>query len=471
MRRHYESNYVLFLAVADLVLTCISLFLASQARLILPWGIRLTDKMVQLPILVYLAAVVIWGGVFILLSVYDQQRTLRVIEEAQVVTLAVGLATLVFAGLLYLTFRDIPRLLFLYFVVANVALLLLLRVALRIGFRFAGSRQMQEERVLIVGAGKVGRQVAQRMNELRWTGLTPIGFLDDDPAKWNLLIEEIPVLGRLTDARAIVKELEIDEVVFALPLRAHRPLEELVIALQTEPVRVRVVPDFFDLAIFRATIEDFGGLPLIGLRDPAIDGYNRLIKRAFDLVLASVSLVFALPLMLLITLAIRLDSPGPAIFRQERVGENGRLFTMLKFRSMVIDADTRRPEVVRTTSNGTILHKQANDPRITRVGRFLRRISLDELPQLFNVLRGEMSLVGPRPELPFLVARYEPWQRQRLTVPPGMTGWWQINGRSERLMHLHTQDDLYYIRNYSPLLDLRILWRTVGAVLRGRGAY
>lgn len=471
MRRHYESNYVLFLAVADLVLTCISLFLASQARLILPWGIRLTDKMVQLPILVYLAAVVIWGGVFILLSVYDQQRTLRVIEEAQVVTLAVGLATLVFAGLLYLTFRDIPRLLFLYFVVANVALLLLLRVALRIGFRFAGSRQMQEERVLIVGAGKVGRQVAQRMNELRWTGLTPIGFLDDDPAKWNLLIEEIPVLGRLTDARAIVKELEIDEVVFALPLRAHRPLEELVIALQTEPVRVRVVPDFFDLAIFRATIEDFGGLPLIGLRDPAIDGYNRLIKRAFDLVLASVSLVFALPLMLLITLAIRLDSPGPAIFRQERVGENGRLFTMLKFRSMVIDADTRRPEVVRTTSNGTILHKQANDPRITRVGRFLRRTSLDELPQLFNVLRGEMSLVGPRPELPFLVARYEPWQRQRLTVPPGMTGWWQINGRSERLMHLHTQDDLYYIRNYSPLLDLRILWRTVGAVLRGRGAY
>lgn len=445
MRRHYESNYVLFLAVADLVLTCISLFLASQARLILPWGIRLTDKMVQLPILVYLAAVVIWGGVFILLSVYDQQRTLRVIEEAQVVTLAVGLATLVFAGLLYLTFRDIPRLLFLYFVVANVALLLLLRVALRIGFRFAGSRQMQEERVLIVGAGKVGRQVAQRMNELRWTGLTPIGFLDDDPAKWNLLIEEIPVLGRLTDARAIVKELEIDEVVFALPLRAHRPLEELVIALQTEPVRVRVVPDFFDLAIFRATIEDFGGLPLIGLRDPAIDGYNRLIKRAFDLVLASVSLVFALPLMLLITLAIRLDSPGPAIFRQERVGENGRLFTMLKFRSMVIDADTRRPEVVRTTSNGTILHKQANDPRITRVGRFLRRTSLDELPQLFNVLRGEMSLVGPRPELPFLVARYEPWQRQRLTVPPGMTGWWQINGRSERLMHLHTQLSLIHI--------------------------
>ncbi len=471
MRRYYESNYVLFLALADLVLTCISLFLASQARLILPWGTRLTEKMVQLPPLVYLAAIVIWGGVFVLLSVYDQRRTLRVVDEAQVVTLAVGLATLVFAGLLYLTFRDIPRLLFLYFVIANVALLLLLRIALRIGFRFAGSRQLQEVHVLIVGAGKVGRQVAQRMNDLRWTGLTPVGFVDDDSSKWNLLIEDIPVLGRLADAIRIVKELGIDEVVFALPLRAHRRLEDLVIALQTEPVRVRVVPDFFDLTMIRATVEDFGGMPLIGLRDPAIDGYSRLIKRAFDLGLASCSLLLAAPLMLLIALAIRIDSPGPALFKQQRVGENGRLFTMLKFRSMVVDAEKRRLEVVQTTGDGTVIHKQVDDPRVTRVGRFLRRTSLDELPQLFNVLRGDMSLVGPRPELPFLVERYEPWQRQRFAVPPGMTGWWQVNGRSERLMHLHTEDDLYYIRNYSPLLDLQILWRTVGVVLRGRGAY
>jgi exopolysaccharide biosynthesis polyprenyl glycosylphosphotransferase len=236
-------------------------------------------------------------------------------------------------------------------------------------------------------------------------------------------------------------------------------------------VRVRVVPDFFDLTMIRATIEDFGGMPLIGLRDPAIGGYNRLIKRAFDLVLATVSLVLAAPLMLLITVAIRIDSPGPAFFKQQRVGENGRLFTMLKFRSMVVDADKRQSEVLQTAGDGTVVHKQVDDPRVTRVGRFLRRTSLDELPQLFNVLRGDMSLVGPRPELPFLVERYEPWQRQRFAVPPGMTGWWQVNGRSERLMHLHTEDDLYYIRNYSPLLDLQILWRTVGVVVRGRGAY
>jgi len=158
-------------------------------------------------------------------------------------------------------------------------------------------------------------------------------------------------------------------------------------------------------------------------------------------------------------------------FKQQRVGENARVFTMIKFRSMVVDAEQRQAEVMKTTDNGVVMHKTANDPRITRVGHFIRRTSLDEIPQLFNVLKGDMSLVGPRPELPFLVERYERWQRQRFAVPPGITGWWQINGRSDNLMHLHTEDDLYYIRNYSPLLDLQILWRTIAVVLRGRGAY
>ena len=138
---------------------------------------------------------------------------------------------------------------------------------------------------------------------------------------------------------------------------------------------------------------------------------------------------------------------------------------------MVVNAEQLAPAVAREDDHGVLVHKAPGDPRITRVGRFIRRMSVDELPQLFNVLRGEMSLVGPRPELPRLVERYETWQRRRFAVPPGMTGWWQVNGRSDRLMHLHTEDDLYYIQNYSPLLDLQILWRTVGVVLRGRGAF
>ncbi len=471
MRRYYQSNYVLFLATADLALTCISLFLASQARFILPYGVRLTEKMVTLPLVVYAAAVVIWGVNFVLFSVYDRRRLLRIVDEAQLVTAAVAMSNLVLAGLLYLTYRDVPRLLFVYFVVLDVFFLLLLRIALRIGFRIAGARRMQEVRVLIVGAGKVGRQVAQEIQAQSWTGLTLVGYLDDDPSKQGSLVEGAPVLGQLEAANRLVQSQRIDEVILALPLRAHGPLEDLVLALQTLPVRVRVVPDFFDLAIFRATIDDFGGIPLIGLRDPAIDGYNRTIKRAFDLLIATLGLLLVWPIMLLVAIAIKLDSPGPVFFKQQRVGENARVFTMIKFRSMVVDAEQRQAEVMKTTDNGVVMHKTANDPRITRVGHFIRRTSLDEIPQLFNVLKGDMSLVGPRPELPFLVERYERWQRQRFAVPPGITGWWQINGRSDKLMHLHTEDDLYYIRNYSPLLDLQILWRTIAVVLRGRGAY
>jgi exopolysaccharide biosynthesis polyprenyl glycosylphosphotransferase len=471
MRRYYQSNYVLFLATADLALTCISLFLAGQARFILPYGVRLTEKMVTLPLVVYAAAAVIWGVNFVLFSVYDRRRLLRIVDEAQLVTAAVAMSNLVLAGLLYLTYRDVPRLLFVYFVVLDVFFLLMLRLTLRIGFRIAGARRMQEVRVLIVGAGKVGRQVAQEIQTQSWTGLTLVGYLDDDPTKQESVLEGAPVLGQLEAANRLVQSQRIDEVILALPLRAHGPLEDLVLALQTLPVRVRVVPDFFDLAIFRATIEDFGGIPLIGLRDPAIDGYNRTIKRAFDLVIATLGLLLVWPIMLLVAVAIKLDSPGPVFFKQPRVGENARVFTMIKFRSMVVDAEQRQAEVMKTTDNGVVMHKTANDPRITRVGHFIRRTSLDEIPQLFNVLKGDMSLVGPRPELPFLVERYERWQRQRFAVPPGITGWWQINGRSDKLMHLHTEDDLYYIRNYSPLLDLQILWRTIAVVLRGRGAY
>jgi exopolysaccharide biosynthesis polyprenyl glycosylphosphotransferase len=234
---------------------------------------------------------------------------------------------------------------------------------------------------------------------------------------------------------------------------------------------VRVVPDYFDLAMSRATVEDFNGLPLVGLRDPAIDGYDRVVKRFFDLVVSVLLLLVAWPVMLLVALAIKLDSAGPALFVQERIGENGQPFQMFKFRSMFVSAERVNSSAPAPGLSDVIVHKTPNDARVTRVGRFIRRTSLDELPQLFNVLRGEMSLVGPRPELPWLVESYETWQRRRFAVPPGITGWWQINGRSDRVMHMHTEDDLYYIQNYSPLLDLQILWRTIGVVVRGRGAF
>lgn len=191
--------------------------------------------------------------------------------------------------------------------------------------------------------------------------------------------------------------------------------------------------------------------------------WYRRVKRAIDLLVAGSGLVVSAPLLAMIALAIKLDSPGPVLLRQPRVGERGRIFRMLKFRTMAWDS---RVEL------GPGPHKRPNDPRVTRVGRFLRRTSLDELPQLINVLRGEMSLVGPRPELVEIVlARYQPWQYRRFLVPQGLTGWWQVTGRATKLMHEHTEDDLYYIERASFWFDLWILLRTVPAVLRGHGAF
>lgn len=204
---------------------------------------------------------------------------------------------------------------------------------------------------------------------------------------------------------------------------------------------------------------------------PALSSRQRLVKRAFDLIIILLSFPFCIFFMVIIAIAIRLEGAGPILFRQPRVGENGRIFHMLKFRTMFPDAEELRYLVERTDENGRLVHKTFNDPRVTPLGRFLRRTSLDELPQIFNVLKGEMSLVGPRPELPYLVERYEPWQYRRLTVPQGMTGWWQVNGRSNKPLHLHTEDDLYYIDNYSIFLDLLILIKTIGAVLRRKGAF
>ncbi len=198
---------------------------------------------------------------------------------------------------------------------------------------------------------------------------------------------------------------------------------------------------------------------------------QRRFKRGFDMVLTLLLLVPTLPVMAVVALLIRLHSPGPILFRQTRVGEGGRPFTMFKFRSMVPEAHEMEPQMLQDNGLGQVVHKREDDPRVTRIGGWLRRTSLDELPQLLNVIRGDMSLVGPRPELPWLVKQYEAGQQRRLAVPQGVTGLWQVNGRSDKPMHLFWEDDLYYVENYSFWLDIQILVRTPLAVLRGDGAF
>jgi exopolysaccharide biosynthesis polyprenyl glycosylphosphotransferase len=198
---------------------------------------------------------------------------------------------------------------------------------------------------------------------------------------------------------------------------------------------------------------------------------QRLLKRIIDIVICSIILLFASPLMGAVILAVKLESPGPVLFKQRRVGEGGKIFNIYKFRSMVVNAEALQTTVNRVNAQGRVVHKHKHDPRVTRVGRFIRKTSLDELPQLFNVIKGDMSLVGPRPELPWLVDQYESWQRVRFLVPQGITGWWQVTGRSTRPCHLSTEDDLHYIGHYSIWLDVKILFMTVGTLLSGHGAF
>lgn len=465
--RKLDTNTTIFLIFSDLAITLLALFIAIQARYWLPYGVQLAWNEVAQPWTIYLLVALIWGTTFIVTNVYNAHRSVRAWDEAQAITFAVAVACLVFAGVLYLTYREVPRRLFFYFVLADLTLVIGFRFALRGALRFAGRAEPDTRRVLIIGTGRLAQRVAEGVLARSSTGLVLVGMVDDDQPDASGSHLPGAVIGTIADTPTLVKEHAVNEVVFALPLRSQGTIESLVLALQEQPVSVRVVPDFIDLAMSRATIEDFNGLPLVGLRDPAIDGFDRIVKRVFDLTLSLLTLLILWPVMLVVALAIKLDSRGPALFIQERIGENGRPFKMIKFRSMVLDADAD-PE---SDSPSSPYRKSPDDPRVTHVGRFIRRTSLDELPQLFNVLRGDMSLVGPRPELPRLVEHYENWQRRRFAVPPGITGWWQVNGRSDRKMHQHTEDDLYYIQNYSPLLDVQILWRTIGVVVRGRGAY
>jgi len=467
MLKRFSTKFALFSLLLDLGLTAGALALAEMLRGTLPWG-KPFVRDAYVPGVLYGVVIVIWLITTIVLSIYDPTKTYKAVDEFQAVIVAHLFASLAFAGTLYLTFREVSRLLFVYFAVLNMAALLLWRVVARAVFRLLDGRSFTERRVLVVGSGELAHRVSTTIREYAWTGLTLAGYLDDDP---NHKSNGLPVLGTCADASRVILEHKIDEMVIALPNGAHEQLNRLVADVQTVPVNIRVLPDYYSLAVFRATVEDFGGLPLINLREPVINPYQRLMKRLLDLTVGSVGLVLAAPVMALVALAIKLDSPGPALFRQERVGENGKLFEMIKFRSMVADADERLAEVIQETEDGRVIHKTENDPRVTRVGKFIRATSLDELPQLLNVLKGEMSLVGPRPELPWLAAKYEPWQRKRFAVPQGITGWWQVNGRSNKLMHEHTEEDLFYIQNYSLLLDLRILYRTIGAVIKRSGAY
>ena len=419
---------------------------------------------------VLLLVAIIWPIFFIGFSVYDGLRSSTLMAELKNIILATTAAALALAGILFLSYRETSRILFLTFFFLDLAILLSSRIIWWI-YRYNTHKheKVRQTQVLIIGAGEVGCQLEESISGDINNNLHVVGFLDDDSDKQATRPNKI--LGGSDDVRAVVDRYNVEEVVLALPRRAYQRVNQLVTVLHDLPVKVWVIPNYFSLTLHKAKMVEYDGIPMLDLRAPAINDQQRLVKRIFDILVTLISLIILSPMMILIIIAIKVDSPGPIFFKQKRVGENGKLFDMIKFRTMVQDADAQFKNMLHKDENGNLVYKRQDDPRITRVGKYLRQTSLDEFPQFINVLNGDMSLVGPRPEIPFLVERYEPWQRTRFAVPQGITGWWQIHGRSDKPMNLNTEDDIFYVQNYSLLLDIRILLKTPTAVISRKGAF
>lgn len=470
MLRRFSINFALFSMTIDGLIVILSLWIAAAIRpnlSQLEW-IEPIRSQIVIPTSLYLLFPLIWVVIYSTLSIYDGRKYLRAMDEFTALSVAMLIASVSAAGILYLSYRNISRALFLVFTLLIYILGLAWRALIRIYFRTQKKSTELERRVLVVGAGPLGVRVHSQIINAQNPRLVFVGFVDNIV---NSLGDQSLILGDSKDVRTIILNFDISEVVIALPHSAYPQMGEIVQLLDDLPVQVWVALGFFDLALYRTTIEDFAGIPMLDLRASAIDDYQKMIKRAFDFVFGLLALIFTLPLMALSALMILFEDGRPVLFKQKRVGENGRLFEMLKFRTMIKDAEKMQSQIDKQDAKGNLIHKSKGDPRVTRVGRFLRRFSLDEFPQFINVVRGDMSLVGPRPEMPYLVEKYQPWQRVRFAIPPGITGWWQVNGRSDRPMHLHTEDDLYYIRNYSIFLDIQILVKTFWVVFFGTGAY
>ena len=363
------------------------------------------------------------------------------------------------------------RLLFLYVSVLTVLFLSLNRLVRRTIASRRRQRGIGVDHTLIIGAGEVGRAVIRTLVARPDLGYKVVGFLEPDPSEGGDAIGRFQRLGALNDLPAILTEHKVTEVIITLPSSNNRRIQRITQICRRAGARARLVPDFFHLSLNQVDMDNLGGIPLLGMREISLERGPRLIKRAIDTIGATVALLIISPIMGLVALVIRLENDGPILFRQERLGAKSEPFEVFKFRSMRVGAEAEQESLAALNEADGPLFKIKDDPRSTRVGRFIRKSSLDELPQLINVLRGEMSLVGPRPPLASEVAEYQSWQRKRLEVKPGMTGLWQVSGRSDLTFDEMCLLDIYYIENWSLWLDVRIILRTIPLIFLRRGAY
>ena len=459
VRRQYRNLYLAMAAVD--CLCALSAFLLSR----LLWRGSLPVSPNRTALAAFVAALTVL--VFRAFGLYEVHRHSSA-EEFRRIMLAVSLVVTTTVSLTFWTQQLLSRFWLLLWWVLTLTSVTVARRLWHGRVRRRRSRGALRFRTLLVGGNEEAAQLAERMAA--------------DTSSFGVLGHVFPhdaahgpsgphVLGFVDELPELVQRHRVDSVVVASTATPPADVEKVLKLRRLAGVDVWVTANFPRCLPTRLSIRPVGGFMALSMRSPRLTGLQAAAKRTLDLILSAVGLLVSLPVWLLVAAAIKLTSPGPVLFHQERVGRHGERFTMLKFRTMVLDAE-RRLEALRDRNEADgVLFKLRQDPRVTSIGRWLRRWSLDELPQLVNILKGEMSVVGPRPPLPQEVAAYEDWQLDRLEVPPGLTGLWQVNGRSRLTFDEYVRLDLYYIENWSLAYDLFIIAKTIPMVLASRGAY
>ena len=467
MLKQKRQLFEYFFMIADLVVVTIAWIVAYWLR----FGTELVPVEKGIPEFYQYVSMLafiwlIWAYVFRRMGLYRPMRGVRRAREFWVLINANALSILLLISVTYL-FREksvqFSRLVFVYFWAISTVLTVLQRSVLRFVLRELRRKGYNLRYMLIVGAGKVATDMVSRVRVHQELGIQLIGCISKEGVE-KRGPGGLPVIGKYTDLSQFVRRMDIDQIVVALPLEDHQLLPFIMSQLQDSMVDIKIVPDIYQFASIGGAIEEFEGLPIISLQECPLDGINLISKRALDLVLASLFLVLCSPVLVLVAALVKLTSRGPIFYRQERVSFDGSRFGILKFRTMYTNAESDGPG---WTTPG--------DNRVTPLGRLLRSTSIDELPQLVKVLRGDMSLVGPRPERPVFIEefrRHVPRYMLRHKVPAGITGWAQVHGwRGDTSIDKRIEYDLYYIENWSLLLDIKIVCMTIRNGLRNRNAY
>jgi exopolysaccharide biosynthesis polyprenyl glycosylphosphotransferase len=470
--------------IADGVLLVVAFMAAYTLRYVLEFGRDVVAPESYLPLSAFTTYIVAFTGMtllsFQMRGLYSLPRGASWFDQMRIIAGAtlVGVAALTLGALLFNPVLP-SRMLFLFLWFVTIAIFSLERFGYR-GLRVWLWRHGHNvRRTIVVGSGLAGQRIMKDIVEHPELGYQMAGYVTDSSDSPSSVEWRIPIrhngglerLGSLKDVRRIIEQKNLHEVIVALPATHHTQILGIIDSCREYGVDFKLVPDLFEMRFNEVRIDALNDVPLIGVKDVALRGFNLFVKRVLDIVLTTLALAVAGIPMLFIALLIKMTSPGPVIFRQTRVGKNGEPFVCYKFRTMYRDAEERKEHLRAQNEADGPVFKMKNDPRRTSVGKVLRRTSLDELPNLFNILQGEMSWVGPRPPTPDEVEQYNDWHRKRLDVTPGLTGLWQVSGRSDLTFEEMVKLDLYYAENWSLALDTKIILKTIPVVLKREGAY